>query len=149
MLFPPAGCTTIGSLVLFARSAASFAAFLVLNFFLLAIGRLLSFPADNTVLSLDRRHIFGSKMGSALQWTRHWYPVWTLPYPSNQVLVSYHYLIAAVNQTGDISEVIIQIEVIRLSIYSQHEWLSLRIIYIIRVPCTASPFGEHITLRQN
>lgn len=65
------------------------------------------------------------------------------------VLVSYHYLIAAVNQTGDISEVIIQIEVIRLSIYSQHEWLSLRIIYIIRVPCTASPFGEHITLRQN
>ena len=32
------------------------------------------------------------------------------------VLVSYHYLIAAVNQTGDISEVIIQIEVIRLSI---------------------------------
>ena len=65
------------------------------------------------------------------------------------VLVSYHYLIAAVNQTGDISEVIIQIEVIRLYIYSQHEWLSLRIIYIIRVPCTASPFGEHITLRQN
>ena len=82
MLFPPAGCTTIGSLVLFARSAASFAAFLVLNLFLLAIGRLLSFPADNTVLSLDRRHIFGSEMGSALQGTRHWYPVWTLPYPS-------------------------------------------------------------------
>ena len=65
------------------------------------------------------------------------------------VLVSYHYLIDAVNQTGDISEAIIQIELIPLSIYSQHEWLSLRIIYIIRVPCTATPFGEHIRLRQN
>ena len=32
------------------------------------------------------------------------------------VLVSYHYLIAAVNQTGNISETIIQIEVICLSI---------------------------------
>ena len=32
------------------------------------------------------------------------------------VLVSYHYLIVAVNQTGDISKAIIQIEVIRLSI---------------------------------
>ena len=39
------------------------------------------FP-DNTVMSLDRRHTFGSRMGSALQGTRHWYPVWTLPYPS-------------------------------------------------------------------
>ena len=148
MLFPPAGCTTIGSLVLFARSAASFAAFLVLNFFLLAIGRLLSFPADNTVLSLDRRHISVAKWfqrckghATGILCGRYLTPA--------VVLVSYHYLIAAVNQTGDISEPIIQIEVIRLSIYSQHEWLSLRIIYIIRVPCTASPFGEHITLRQN
>ena len=39
------------------------------------------FP-DSTVLSLDRRHIFGSGMGSALQGTRHWYSVLTLPYPS-------------------------------------------------------------------
>ena len=45
------------------------------------------------------------------------------------ILVSYHYLIAAVNQTYNISKAIIQIEVIRLSIHSQHEWLSLRIIH--------------------
>ena len=45
------------------------------------------------------------------------------------ILVSYHYLITAVNQTGDISKTIIQIEIVCLSIESKQEWLAFGIVH--------------------